>query len=343
MKPRISYSQFVAQQPKNTVAALIERYITEMATSPEMKPCGESQTYTLRAMARTPLGEKLALKITKSDVIAYCRMRRQQFVINTTRLVTPMTVGKEVSCLGVVLKYAGSGAWEDCFDVSSAAVDAAKKFLVKHGLISKGNHRTRVPTDDELRRITEYLKDLESRGRSTISYIPVLLFALASTRRLGEICRMTYGDIDWDHKDKDGNPAPMYVIRDVKHPTKKKGNDVRFALLDPMPEILRMQKRLTDDPAERVFPYNPKSISQGYIEAKKKLGIEGLRFHDNRREATTRWLAILKDPALVKFITGHTTGKMVETTYNATDSVAAPHAAFAEFVKRQAAQQVQPG
>ena len=289
-----------------TVAGLITRYITEKATSPEMKACGESQEYTLRAMARTALGLKQAVALTKADIIGYARMRRQQCVINTKRLVTAMTAGKELSCLGVVLKYAAS-AWEDCEEVSVAAITAAHPFLVNNGLISKGEPRSRRPTDEEIHALLDLFAKQAQHRTTKIDMAQVLAFALVSTRRLGEICRVTWGDIDWERS--------TYWVRDLKHPTKKKGNDKEFPLFAELAEVIKRQPRTTETPAERVFPYNAKSCSQRFIDANQRLGIVGLRFHDARREAITRWLEKLQ-PHEVKQISGHETTQILERVYH---------------------------
>ena len=285
-----------------SVGELIERYIEEMS-QPGMRPVGVSQCYTLRAVGRSKLGEKDAAGLKKSDIIDYCRELRAR--------ICPATINQHVSYLNGVLKYAGA-AWEDCEEVTGAAITAAKPFLVKHGLISKSTPRSRVPTEDELARILDYYKEKDAGPRTQIKMVPMILFALASTRRISEICRIQHGDIDWAKK--------MYMVRDLKHPTKKMGNHKWFPMLDPMPEIIRMMPRLRpDDPTERVFPFVAKSAGASYTQAKKDLGIVGLRFHDNRREAITRWLAVFKSPHKVKLISGHETTQILERVYDATD------------------------
>ena len=39
---------------------------------------------------------------------------------------------------------------------------------------------------------------------------------------------------------------------------------------------------------ERIFPYNPKSVSSGFQRVRNELGIEDLRYHDLRREGASR-------------------------------------------------------
>src|SRR5262245_42147646 len=196
---------------RGSVAHVIERFIRDMA-SPEMKPLGASQLYTLRAIQRHPIGLKDAAKLKKQDVIDFCRDLR--------RRLNHSTVNQYLCFLGGALKHAGS-AWDDCEDVSVAPIEAARPFLVKHTLIGKSTPRTRGPTDAELNALLGYYAKPNTSGKARTIRMPDLIaFALESTRRISEICRITHGDVDWDRKDAAGNATPMYMVRDMKHPTK---------------------------------------------------------------------------------------------------------------------------
>jgi len=315
MKPKLTYADFVAAQKKEakdtpyTVAWVLERYITEMNGSENVrgvKPLGSTHLYALRMLQRLPIGSKDARHLTKQDIIDHAKMRRET--------VLPATVNQDCTYLRGPLAYAPS-AWDDCQDVSAGAIEAARPLLLKYNLIGKGTPRKRVPTDEEIQTL---LADFAEQDKtSTIKMVPVVLFALASTRRRGEICRIQWGDIDWDRKDDQGRPTPMYMVRDLKHPTKKLGNHKWFPLFPELAEIIKRQPRLRpDDPTERVFPYNPVSVGAKYTRTKAKHGITNLRFHDNRRAAITRWLKVFS-PFDVKQISGHETTVILERVYAA--------------------------
>lgn len=286
---------------------MIQRYLEEVAGNDQMKQIGASQMYIYRRLQRvSPVREKQAAKLTKADIIALARWLRQQKVKSTNRYVSPATVSQYLSCLGVVLDYAGSGVWDDCVELSSIPIKAARKFLVKHNLVGKSQPRNRRPTDEEIHALLDLFAKQKQLKRTRIDMAQVMAFALASTRRLGEICRITHGDVDWEKS--------TYWVRDLKHPTKKEGNHKEFPLFPELAEIIKRQPRTTLDPNERIFPYNSKSCSQRYADAKRRLGIVGLRFHDNRREAITRWLATLP-PHEVRQISGHETTVILERVY----------------------------
>ena len=313
-KPHVTLAEYmrISTYAKGSVAMLVERFIREMNgldTGKPVRVLGLSHLYSLRTLQRSPIGAVLATEITKHHVIEHCKRRRE--------LVCPATIAHDVGYLSGVLKYAGS-AWDDCDDVSDASVSAAKPFLVKHGYIGKSTPRTRVPTDAEIEALlAEAGKPPRKATRLYIHAMPsIIAFALVSARRLGEICRITHSDVVWDHKDEAGNPAPIYWVRDLKHPTKKAGNDKSFTLFPELAEIIRRQPRKNGD--DRIFPFYDKSVGARYTLLKKRCGIEGLHFHDSRREAITNWLKKLTPHQVRKFVSGHNTGAVFDRVYDAT-------------------------
>lgn len=306
-KPKLMYAEFVAaqqmkQQREGTLSWAIERYRTDMS-QPGMKPLGESQDYALGAIQRDRIGAKLVPELEQHDFVDFAKRRRQK--------VQAPTVNHDLSDIRVVLKH-GRSSWKGCKEFTKALTELedARYILVKLGLISKSKRRTRRPTDAEITALLEYYETPVLRGKQrTIRMPEIIAFALVSTRRLGEICRITYGDINWEKK--------TYWVRDLKHSTKKKGNDKEFALFPELAIIIKRQPRLTDNPNERIFPFNARSCSASYQVAKKRLGIDGLTFHDNRGEAISRWLlkGLSKDQVR-KLLSGHETTKMIDEVYD---------------------------
>lgn len=308
------------------IRELIERYIGEMNGSECRRPVkvlGESHEYTLKRLMRDPIADIEAEALTKHHVKDLANRR--------IATVCAATVNQDITYLGGVLAYAGS-EWADCENVSNAAVLAAKPSLTKHGLIGKSTPRKVRPTGDQIERLMAYFE----QSKCSIRMQDVVAFGLASSRRISEVCRITHGDIDWDHRDEEGHPAPMYTVRDLKHPTKKKGNDKRFPLFPELAEIIRRQPRTGTDPAERVFPFRSRSVTAAYIRAKKACKITGLRLHDNRREAITQWLRKLSLHQVRHFISGHENTTILEKNYDATDP-AGGHAAIRKVEARAAA------
>lgn len=344
-KPRVSYADFVATQKKpgyakGTMAGLIQRYINEM-NGWDGQPMiddglGEGHVYSLRGLQRAPhIGPKIAAALTEYDVIEHAKWRRKQ-VTRSGNSVSPATINQDIAYLTGVLKYAPS-AWVDCKGVVSVKpVTDAKPYLKKHGYIAKAGRRTRMPTDAEREQLLAFFSKSSVRPNFIKAMPDIILFAFRSTRRLAEICRIERTrDVKWDHKDKKGNPAPMYCVRDMKHPTKKKGNDKWFPLFPDLAEILLRQPVKPGD--DRFFPFNPRCISQKYIYGKRQLKITGLRFHDWRRCGITERLKTMTPNQVRHFFSGHNTTAMLETVYDATDptdgfAIMARHAAIPEQI-----------
>ncbi len=294
-----------------TVAWLMERYIHDMngwGGNAPIKPLGETNYYKLKQLQAMPIGALEAAKLTDDDVKDHCRER--------AKTVCPATVMHDFTALRVVLKYAPS-EWKDCKHISHRPLKLAKPAMLARGYIGKSTPRTRVPTDDEIERLIGFFSTPKRKAASNeITAMPdMIAFALMSSRRVGEICRIRRSDINWENLDKDGNRAPLYMVRDMKDPKKKVGNHGVFPLFPELEEIIRRQPEKDD----RIFPYRAKSVSAKYTRAKRELGIVGLRFHDCRREAITRALAKGLSPHQVRhYYSGHKTTVMLERVYDAT-------------------------
>ena len=316
MKQKVTYAEFLAAQKDmkksdekardGTVSWMLQFYL-------DRKPISVGQTYTARLLKRSPhIGPKKMSAFTHEDFIEHCEMRRRTPQLRRPNGVQAATVMQDHSFLVVAAKYVAAAPGGDKSAAQVAgAVATAKTFCVKEGLIGKSSPRKRRPTDDEIERLLAYFEAPPKRAmKNVIRAMPdMIAFGLVSTRRLGEICRITHGDINWSKR--------TYWVRDLKHPTKKKGNDKEFALFDELAEIIKRQPRVSaDNPAERVFPFRKESVSAKYTRAKHDLGIVDLRFHDCRREAITRWLKKLP-PHKVRQISGHETTVVLERVYDA--------------------------
>lgn len=282
-----------------TVAWLVQRVIDDVQASPAtIKQYGTSALFTLRRLQREPIGKVAVKEFAKHNVIEHCKFRRQG--IAGRKGVCPATVKGDITALRGAINHA-MDVFPDCEKLTLAPFEDAKKFLVRHGLIGKSTPRTRLPVGDEIARLLDDLARSDAHPNTKIKMVPVVAFGLVSARRRGEVCRITHGDVDYEKQ--------IYWVRDVKHPTKKKGNDKSFALWPELVQIIKLQPRLTTNPSERIFPWNPESVTKRYIDAKKRCGIVDLRLHDNRGQATSQWLLKLSRDRVRKLVTGHDSEK----------------------------------
>lgn len=128
---------------------------------------------------------------------------------------------------------------------------------------------------------------------------PIILFAIETAMRLGEICGLRWEDVN--HQDK------TIIIRNRKHPTLKQGNDQEVPLLGTAYEIIQRMPK-TDD---LIFPFRADTISSIFPRACQELKIEDLRFHDLRHEGVSRLFEKGYAIEQVALVSGHRDWKML--------------------------------
>ena len=260
-----------------TVAELIERYI-EIAYP--IKPWGRNKTAVLRQLASSDLGQKIAQNIVSADIIDHCRNWG----------AGPATANTHYVFLRGVFSVS-----EDLLrcPVQFAEIEKAQRTMSKLGIIAKSGERDRRPTVDEMTTLVSHFYQRrvtrQARKCDRDDYIfmdKVLVFAMFSGRRQEEICRINRTDTDYERQ--------RVLVRDMKHPGKKAGNDVWCYVPDEAWRVmLSMPQKAGDD---RWFPYYSRSLSDRFRQGLKDNAMwqphndeENLHFHDLRHECAS-WL-----------------------------------------------------
>lgn len=119
----------------------------------------------------------------------------------------------------------------------------------------------------------------------------IVAFALFSTRRQEEVTLLRWEDMDGDR----------ILVRDMKHPGDKKGNDVYCELPTEALAIVRSMPRT----APQLFPYSADAISAAFTRACQFLGIKDLRFHDLRHEGISRLFEMGRTIPQAAAVSGH--------------------------------------
>ena len=242
------------------VKALIERYITEFYP---IKRWSEAKTYFLRNLQQR-IGHWDATTLTPEMVMEHVRQR-------LLTGVKPGTAYMDLKWLRMVLKVA-RGAWGHPvrLDALVSGIHMARHLE----LVAESTRRDRRPTDDELSRLRAHFE--RSGRRCRIPMRDVVDFAIASTRRQGEIFRLRWEDVDRE--------GMTIVVRDMKSPRGSRGNHVVVKLTREALAIIERQPH-TD---ERIFPHSPATAQGNFMRACQRSGIENLHFHDLRHEAISR-------------------------------------------------------
>jgi integrase len=260
-----------------TVGGLIDKYVKE-----SRKDIGRTKAQVLEAVKRYDLGDVEAADLTSKDVLDFAKA--------LARVVQPQTVGNYLSHLAAVFRLARP-VWDIPIDpsVMKDAFVAAKDM----GLTAKSGKRERRPTMDELDKLMTFFGERRERGRDTVPMQRVIAYAIFSTRRQEEIVRPLWSNLDEAHS--------RLLVRDMKHPGQKLGNDV---WVDLPPEALAIIKAMPRT-AERIFPFTADAISAAFTRACKVLQIENLHFHDLRHEGVSRLFEMGWDIPHVALVSGH--------------------------------------
>jgi integrase len=266
-----------ANKRNPTLADAIDRYVSE-----SLKEIGRTKAQVLRTIKKYEIADMQCADIKSMHILEFAR--------TVGAGVQPQTVNNYLSHLAAVFSIA-LPAWGYALDCSE--MESAFKVARKFGIVGPSQERDRRPTLDELDSLMSHFFDRKRRRPSSIPMHAVAPFALFSTRRLEEITR-----IAWDDLDEHGK---RILIRDMKHPGEKIGNDVWCDLPEPALEIIRAMPRTHKE----IFPYNGDSIGTAFARACKILGIEDLHFHDLRHEGISRLFEMGNNIPRVATVSGH--------------------------------------
>lgn len=281
-------SKGVAQKaPGITLRGLILRYLSDSSITN-----GQSKRSSLDTIMRSSLGDLQLSELTMNRYVEYARVRRQ--TVKASTLATELSYIKTV--LDVAMPF---------YDIQAypAELAAARVYLARKNLIAPTDKRSRRPTREEYELLHRELTRAFNGSRLKIRYHDVYEFAVYSCMRRGEICRITWDDVDFKNR--------SVIVRDRKDPRKKMGNHMVVPLLGRAWELLESQPKISD----RVFPYKPNTISEAFRRARDKLKIPDIRLHDMRREAASRLFELGFSVEEVAQVTGHKNLKTLWTVY----------------------------
>lgn len=258
-----------------TLGDAVDRYLAE-----SRKAIGRTKAQALDTIKRLPISDRLCEEISSPDLIA--------FAASLSEGREPQTVANYMSHLGAVFAIA-KPAWG--FPLDPAAMSDASKVAKRLGLTAKSKSRERRPTADEINRLMAFFKERARRRPSSNPMHRVIPFALYSTRRLEEITRIRWADLESDR----------VLVRDMKNPGEKMGNDIWCGLPPEAVEIANLMPKV----APEIFPFSTDAISAAFTRACKVLGIDDLHFHDLRHEGVSRLFELGWDIPHVATVSGH--------------------------------------
>ena len=260
-----------------TLKKVIGRYLEEAT-----KDFGKTKKQVLNTIMEHEFAEQLCEAIDSVKIV--------EFAQSLLADKQPQTVGNYMSHLAAVFAIARP-AWD--YPLSQQAMDDAQVVTKRLGVTSKSNQRDRRPTLAELDMYMEHFKDRSIRRPDSGPMVKLVAFGIYSTRRLEEITRIAWTDLD-----EKGNRV---LVRDMKNPGDKVGNHIWCDLVDEAMQIIKTMDRTT----KQIFPFNHKTISAAFTRAGPRLEVEDLHFHDLRHEGISRLFEMGWNIPHVAAVSGH--------------------------------------
>ncbi|RZF27584.1 site-specific integrase [Paraburkholderia sp. UYCP14C] len=258
------------KERETTLTQLLDRYATEVSSG---KRGSRAESYRIESFKKLGLA-KHALSAITPQMVASWRDARLHEVSSGTAL-------RELQLLGHIFSIA-MREWG--FRLQSNPVSLIRK-------PRSGKARDRVLTPAERAAL------ISACGQCHNPWIrPVVIFALETAARRGEILSVTWDDVD-------------LARRTATLQATKAGQPRRIPLSTACVTMLEALPRSLDG---RVFPVSMETVKQAYERAVVRAGIANFTFHDLRHDALTRLakqgLSILE----LRAISGHTTANMLQ-------------------------------
>jgi integrase len=263
------------KQEDPTLSAVIDHYLADTKREP-----GKTKAQVLRSIKAMPIGSMKCSRITSKEIAEFA----------TSLPGKPQTVGNYLSHLASIFSIARP-AWG--YPLDKQAMDDARTVTKRLGVQGRSVNRTRRPTLDELDSLMEFFGASRAKRRDSNDMQAIVAFALFSTRRMEEITRIAWDDLSVERS--------TIIVRDMKHPGEKIGNDVRCTLPPEALRIIQSMPRIEG----RIFTANGDAISASFTRACKMLGIKDLHFHDLRHEGISRLFEMAQTIPQVASVSGH--------------------------------------
>jgi len=261
-----------------------------LAYQRNLRPLGRGTIHTHEKMAQE--FDKLPLSDLRAKHLLDYAMRRK-----VEDSVSPATILADLSPVAAAVRAA---PYAHDIQVDPNEVDIAMKKLSDMGLTAKSRQIERLVDQAEEDALLEQFALRNAMPQTEIDMVRMYKIALALPRRVSELCRIRWADIDPKRR--------TIKIRDVKHPTKKIGNDQVVPLLGPAWDLIEATPKLDAE----IFPYKSDSVSAAFERVRDSIaetgmpGIKDLRFHDLRHTGITMlfWRGLRIEE--VAIVSGHT-------------------------------------
>jgi integrase len=249
---------------------------------------GERKIRGLRSV-RTPrghlkvlterFGSKRIKNITHSDIEEFKQIRLKT-PTHQDKQRTIASVNRELELLRAVLRFAARQGWL-----------SRSPFEMGMPLISKADEvrRERVLTHEEEKRLLSVCTGRRAHLRA------ILIAALDTAMRRGELFKLTWQDIDLENRLIQVRATTTKTLR-----PRTVGITERLAT-----ELTSLYESSTKTPEGLVFGITD-TVKKAFASVCQDAGVEGFRFHDARHTAITRMIQSGMPAHLIMKVSGHT-------------------------------------
>jgi len=259
---------------RTTIAEALDRYLAEVAV--HKKGSGYHNN-------------KCQANVIKRHRIAHLSLARlgthdvAQYRDDRLKVVKPNTVRLELALLSHLYTVAQQ-EWGMPYLTNPA------KIIKKPSVSRSARDRRLAPGEEE--QLLQACREHHSEA-----FADLVAFALETGMRRGEIAQLRHGDIQ----------GKVAVLLDTKN-----GERRDVPLSSRARAILARRAKVRSLKDDRVFCLEDATISRTFRKVCDKAGIEDLKFHDLRHEATSRLFEKGLNPMQVAAITGHKTLQMLK-------------------------------
>jgi integrase len=247
--------------------------------TPSMKGVTED-TIRLKAIMRKPIARWSMTNLSTARIAAYRDERLKE--------VSGGTVIRELAYISAIINHARR---EWSINVPNPVQMVRKP--------QSPQARARVLTDEE---VAKLLQSLEPIGRRSHWTKPVVQLALATAMRRGELLSLR-----WEHIDLTGRTAFL--------PDTKNGDSRTVPLSSVAVQVLEQLPRHISGV---VIPVKFFTLDAAFKRARKRAGLDDVRFHDLRRTAITRMAEKLPNVIELAAVSGHKSLMVLKRYYRPT-------------------------
>lgn len=267
-------------QPETLFSDVIKRYLNEVTPTKR----GEKHEFNrLTRFLRHPITDKYISDVTCQDLELWIKERLET--------VKGESVRRELSTIGHIFKVAVE-RW--------GYIQNSPMTGLQQPQASKPRTQRFAQEDiDEIVKISGYNESLKTAKARTGA---AMLFAVETAMRAGEICNLTWNNVNLEK-------------RTAFLPLTKNGSSRTVPLTKAAVKIL---ERLRDEieQGDTCFQVKSNILDATFRKLKKAVNREYLHFHDTRREALTR-LAKKVDVMTLAKISGHKDIRILQNVYYA--------------------------